>query len=66
LDEGQVVPTAAQYNEVVAMATSALTRMRALEAEVLARHREAAAERAQQIEEQGTEPDDGQDLGSGR
>ena len=66
LDEGQVVPTAVHYNEVVAMATSALTRMRALEAEVLARHRETAAERAEQIEEQGTEPEDGQDMGTGR
>ena len=57
LDDDQVVPNAAHYNEVVAMATSALTRMRALEAEVLARHREAAAGRAQQTqgedEEQG-------------
>ena len=66
LDEGEVVPTAAHYNDVVAMATSALTRMRALEAEVLARHREAAAERAEQINEQDAEPEDGQDMSSGR
>ena len=59
LDEGQVVPTAAQYNEVVAMATSALTRMRALEAEVLARHREAAGSR--QARPSVTEPSNEQD-----
>ena len=70
LDEGQVVPNATHYNEVVTMAASALTRMRALEAEVLARHREAATQRAEQThvedEEQDAEPEDGQNLGSGR
>lgn len=70
LDEGRVSPTATHYNEVVTIAIGALTRVRALEAEVLARHREAAAKRAEpsheQDEEQDTEPEDGQDLGSGR
>ena len=70
LDEGRVIPTAAHYNEVVAIAVGALTRMRALEAEVLARHREAAAKRAEpgneQDEEQDTDAEDTQDLGPGR
>ncbi|MHB1869628.1 MAG: hypothetical protein ACYCT1_02070 [Steroidobacteraceae bacterium] len=76
LDEGQVVPTANHYNEVVTIAIGALTRMRALEAEVLARHREAAGSRQalpsvtdpsnEQDEEQDTEAEDSQDLGPGR
>ena len=56
LDESQVVPTATHYNEVISMAIGALTRMRALEAEVLARHRDAAGSRA----EPSNEPDDEQ------
>ena len=55
LDESQVVPTANHYNEVVALAIGALSRMRALEAEVLARHREAAAKRVEPSNEQDDE-----------
>ncbi len=60
LDEGRVIPTATHYNEVVAIAIGALTRMRALEAEVLARHREATAKRAEPSDEQDEEQDDEQ------
>ena len=57
LDEGRVIPTATHYNEVVTMAIGALTRMRALEAEVLARHHEATAKRAEPSNEQDEEQD---------
>jgi len=76
LDEAQVVPTAHHYDEVVAMAIGALTRMRALEAEVLARHRDAAGSRQarpsgtepsnEQDDEQDAEAEDSQDLGPDR
>ena len=70
LDDGRVIPTATHYNEVVAIAIGALTRMRALEAEVLARHREATAKRAEpsdeQDEEQDPEAEDARDLNPGR
>ena len=70
LDEGRVIPTAKHYNEVITIAIGALTRMRALEAEVLAHHRDAAESREQpsneQDEEQDTEAEDAQDLGPGR
>ena len=59
LDESQVVPTANHYNEVVTIAIGALTRMRAMEAEVLARHRDAAVSR----QEPSNEQDDQQDQG---
>lgn len=65
LDEAQVVPTAKHYNEVITIAIGALTRMRALETEALAHHREAAACREEPSNEQDDEPDvtDAVDLG---
>jgi hypothetical protein len=59
LDDAQVVPTASHYTEVVAMVVNALTRMRALESEVIARHREAAGSR--QARPSVTEPSNEQD-----
>ena len=59
LDDDQVVPTAKHYNEVVTIAIGALTRMRALEAEVLARHRDAAASCQEPSHEQDDEQDQG-------
>lgn len=73
LDDDQVVPTAKHYNEVVTIAIGALTRMRALEAEVLARHQDASASReaqpfvtGEQDEEVGSEAEESEDLGPGR
>ena len=73
LDDDQVVPTAKHYNEVVTIAIGALTRMRALEAEVLARHQDASASReaqpsvaGEQDEELDSEAEESEDLGPGR
>jgi len=68
-----VAPTAKHYNEVVTIAIGALTRMRALEAEVLARHHDASASREAQPyvtggQDEGldSEAEESEDLGSGR
>ena len=66
LDERQVARTATHYHEIVAAASGALTRMIALEAELLACHRDAAGSGQEASDEQDDEQGVADACGQGR